>query len=72
MATIDRLSPEDFLQFLSSKNFSDDVVDKFMANGVDGETFLQMSDELLKEVAPRIVDRVKLKKLQNEASSEVS
>ena len=62
---LERLSAEDFLEFLLSKNFSTDVVESFRENGVDGTTFLHMEDEHFKEVAPRVVDRINLKKLQS-------
>lgn len=62
---LEKLSVEDLLNFLSFKNIPSDVLENFSKNGVDGTTFLLMEDEHFKEVAPKIVDRINLKKVQN-------
>ena len=41
------------------------MAENFQEHGIDGETFLLMSDDELKEVAPRMADRMKLKKLRD-------
>lgn len=58
------LSPEGLVQFLSSKNLGSGVVDNFKENGISGEAFLLMDEDHLKEVAPRLLDRIYLKEIQ--------
>ena len=50
--------------FLLSKDFSQSVVESFKENEIDGQLFLIMNNDHLKEVAPKLVDRIKLQKLQ--------
>lgn len=65
---VKKFSVEDFVEYLGAKEFGDDVLDSFKSNGIDGESFLAMEEQHFKEVAPRIVDRIKLKKIQVELS----
>ena len=46
--------------FLLLKGVSQDVLDNFNQHGINGSTFLEMNEEYLKEVAPRIADRINL------------
>jgi len=45
--------------------FPETVVDALHDNGIDGSLFLQLSTEELKELAPRIADRVALRQIQS-------
>ena len=66
MATaVKNLDSESLASYLLSEGLSVCIADTFEANGIDDETFVSMTDEHFKEVAPKIVDRVKLKKLQD-------
>ena len=56
------LSVQELCGLLCPKGISEDVAENFQEHGIDGETFLLMSDDELKEVAPRMADRMKLKK----------
>lgn len=70
MDTVDLkgLSTEEFCDFLTTKGFSDQIVENFRANGLNGEAFLRMDDHYFSEVAQRIIDRMNLKQLQEEYS----
>lgn len=61
-ATIGTLDCVQLIQCLLSNGFSADIAENFAINGIDGETFFEMSEEHMKEVAPRIADRIKLMK----------
>ena len=60
---LEDLSADELSLFLSSKGIPQKVLDNFQSHSIDGETFLSMSDGHLKEVAEKIPDRVKLKKI---------
>ena len=49
----------------SDHDFPEAVVDNLRDNGISGSVFLQLSAEELKELAPRIADRVALRELQS-------
>ena len=55
-------------RFLLDKGYSEEIATNFLENGINGAVFCQMTDEHLKEVAPRIVDRVTLKAIQESQS----
>lgn len=55
------LSVDDLAEFLLSKQLSVDIVYSFKEHGIDGQTFLMLTEDHLKEIAPRIADRVNLK-----------
>ena len=51
-----------------------DVLDRIIEHKIDGETFLVLNDEYLREIAPLLGDRLKIKKvimklLETDASS---
>ncbi len=50
--------------FLLSEGFSGTVADSFEDHDIDGASFLLMTNEHLKEVAPNLIDRIKLQKIQ--------
>ena len=45
--------------------FPEEVVDALRDNGISGSLFLQLTTEELKELAPRIADRVALRQIQS-------
>ena len=53
-------------QLLSDLQYSTELLQNVRENTVTGNVFLQLSDEQLKEIAPKLGDRVRLKKLQTE------
>ena len=60
---LEELSADGLFAFLLSKGIPQTDLDNFEKHSIDGETFVCMSDEQLKEVAEKIVDRLKLKKI---------
>ena len=61
-SSVKDLSVEELGEFLLSKDIPQGVVDIKM-HGVNGETLLLMTSEHLKEISPRIVDRISLEKI---------
>lgn len=59
------MSVQDVCDMLLLKSVSQDVVNNFEKHGINGEVFICLTQdaEYLKELAPRISDRVMLKKL---------
>ena len=62
-SSINDLSVEELGEFLLSKDIPQGVVDNIKMHGVNGETLLLMTSEHLKEISPRIVDRISLEKI---------
>ena len=64
MASFDLYSPADVLKILKEQipTISEDILDKIVAHKVDGEVFLNIDDEYLREIAPLVGDRFKVKK----------
>ncbi len=62
-SSIKDLSVKELGDFLLSKHIPQDVVDNINEHGVNGETLLIMTSEHLKEISPRIVDRISLEKI---------
>lgn len=44
-----------------------DVLEEITCNGIDGETFIELNDEYLREIAPKLCDRIRMKKAVNMA-----
>lgn len=61
--SLEEFDVEDLAGFLLSKGVPSDIIESFKEHGINGQTFVQMSEEHIKELAPRIVDRVNLKKI---------
>ena len=59
------MSSSDLAKVLLEKGFSGDIATAIEEHGIDGETFCEMTDTHLREIAPRIGDRVKLKQVQD-------
>ena len=64
MASFENRSPDQVCKFLKEQipNISDSVLDKIVLHKVDGEVFLAIDDEYLREIAPLVGDRFKVKK----------
>ena len=71
MASFENYSPDQICKFLKEQipNISDGVLDKIVLHKVDGEVFLAMDDEYLREIAPLVGDRFKVKKAMGIAHS---
>ena len=69
---IERLSMEQLCHLLSGFQYSTELLQNAREYAVTGDVFLQLSDEQLKEIAPKLGDRVPLKKLQAELLTDVS
>ena len=63
---VERFPVEQLCQLLSDLHYSTELLQNVRKNAVTGDVFLQLSDEQLKEIAPKLGDRVPLKKLQTE------
>ena len=66
------LSTDDLGKLLLEEGFSNEIASAFQEHGIDGATFCEMSDNHLREVAPKICDRVKLKKIQDCTANKVN
>ena len=57
-------SPQQVCEFLKNEipTISGDILDKIIAHKIDGEVFLEIDDEYLREIAPLVGDRVKMKR----------
>lgn len=63
MENIGELNCVDFSDFLVKEGFHEDVVSAFTANRICGQTFIEMTDEDIKELLPVIGDRIRIRKL---------
>ena len=66
------LSPEEVCAYLKEQIpfISEGILERIMEHKIDGEVFLQLNDEYLREMAPLLGDRLKLKKIINKALTE--
>ena len=57
-------SPQQVCEFLKNEipTISGDILEKIIAHKIDGEVFLEIDDEYLREIAPLVGDRVKMKR----------
>ena len=58
------LSVNDLFDLVLESGVTSEVADKILEHGITGEIFSAMTEEEIKEVAPKIADRVALKKLR--------
>ncbi len=63
------LSVDDLDAFLIEKGFSVEIVRAFQENDIDGSVFCEMTASQVREIAPKIGDQVKLKRLQDSEKS---
>lgn len=63
---------EELCEYLSQSlpDLDHAVLDNFKRHKIDGFTFLQLNEEYLREVAPLLGDRIKIKKIISEALNE--
>ena len=66
------LSTEEVCAYLKEQIsfISEGILERFVEHKIDGEVFLQLNDEYLREIAPLVGDRLKLKKIINKALAE--
>lgn len=69
MAAFETFSPCQVCTYLKQEipTLSQDVLSKLEEHKIDGELFLGLNDEYLKELAPLLGDRLKLKRVINAA-----
>ena len=74
MAEFERFSPEEVRKYVLEKipQIDANVLDKIVEHKIDGETFLVLNEEYLREVAPLLGDRLKIKKLIVQLQAEES
>ena len=68
------LSPEDVCIFLEKEipTISEDILKKIVEHKIDGEVFLSLNDEYLREIAPLLGDRLKIKRVLTATFAKVS
>ena len=64
---MEEMDCEEFGEFLLSKGINSDVISAIISHRVCGELFVSLSDDELKEIAPSIGDRIRLRKVLTEA-----
>ena len=64
MANFEFYSPQQVCEFLQNEisAISGDILEKIIVHKIDGEVFLEIDDEYLREIAPLVRDRVKMKR----------
>ena len=64
--------PKRFCAYLKEQSplISEGILERFVEHKIDGEVFLELNDEYLREIAPLLGDRLKLKKIINKALAE--
>ena len=74
MASFDHLSPEEVCMYLKNEvpTISQEILDSVIDHKIDGEVFLEMNDEYLREIAPLLGDRLKIKRAVHKAQSHPS
>ena len=57
------LSPGEIREYVKEHipSISDEILENFKEHKIDGSVFLELNDEYLREMAPRLGDRLKLK-----------
>lgn len=66
MDEVEGLDCVGFIEFLVREGFHEDVVSSFSNNRICGRTFVQLTEDDLKELLPVIGDRVRIRQLLNE------
>ena len=63
-ASFENLSPDEVCDFLKKHvpSISDDILEKVKEHKIDGEVFVALNDEYLREIAPLLGDRLKIKR----------
>ena len=68
------LSPEMYAFFFEKEilTISEDILKKIVEHKIDGEVFLSLNDEYLREIAPLLGDRLKIKRVLTATFAKVS
>lgn len=63
--TVEKYSCNEIVDYVKERipGISDSVLSAIAENKIDGETFLEIDEDSLREIAPLIGDRAKLKKI---------
>jgi len=74
MGEFERFSPEEVSQFVQKHlpQVEDSVLENIINHKIDGEVFMSLSEEYLREVAPLLGDRLKIKRLINQLLTDVT
>ena len=74
MVEFERFSPEKVRKYVQEKipQIELNVLDKIIDHKIDGETFLELNEEYLREIAPLLGDRLKVEKLIGQLQAEES
>ena len=64
-AGFEGLSAEEICTYMREQipSISDEILERFEEHKIDGSVFLELNDEYLREIAPRLGDRLKLKRI---------
>ena len=64
-ANFEALSPENLCLFLRNEipTISEDVLEEIVEHKIDGEVFRDLNDDYLREIAPLLGDRLKIKRV---------
>ena len=75
-AALEGLSPEEICAYVKEQipSISSEILERFKEHRIDGSVFLELNDEYLREIAPKVGDRLRLKRIITKAlnSSSVS
>jgi len=65
--SFEKLSPDEVCVYLKQEipTIAEDILEKVVEHKIDGEVFLSLNDEYLREIAPLLGDRLKLKRVLN-------
>ena len=66
MATeLEGFSPGEICAYVKDQipSISNEILDRIKEHEIDGSVFLELNDEYLREIAPRLGDRLKLKRI---------
>ena len=67
-------TPQEVSNFLKTENhaISEEVLTAIVSHKIDGEVFLQLNEEYLREIAPFLGDRIKLKRIISDIQRSLS
>ena len=64
-ADLEALSPGEICAYLKEQipSITEELLEKFKEHEIDGSVFLELNDEYLREISPRLGERLKLKRI---------
>ena len=68
---VESMECEEFADYLLAKGLHEEVVSNIVANRIDGLLFVGLSEDEIKELAPAIGDRIRLRKILDEERGKV-